>query len=129
MVKPPIQSTFKLVKSVFSSKENRPKIPRKKLELQYKKAIERLQQQVEQLEKFLEDPTIKPLQLETGKQLYTDSLRFINQRLYQINQTRFQNLTSQLIHPVDFSMFVLYRMYSLTEEIFHFIHTAEMVEL
>lgn len=114
---------------VFTGKKSRAKIPRKKVQIQFLHAKEQFSQQLSQLQQVINRQDIFPSTHQLGELLLNDVKRFESLHLIEINENRLNQITDPLIHPVDFSLWVLYQMYSYTEEIYHYMKTVEVVQL
>jgi hypothetical protein len=117
------------LQKLITGKETRPKIARKKVQIQFDKTHQQFIQQISLLEARLARPGLSTSSLELGRNLLQEAQRYQELQLSQINQSRLETLPESLLHPVDFSMWVLYHTYSLSEEIYHYLKTCEAVEL
>lgn len=114
---------------LITGEKSRPKQPRKKLQIQFEEIKQQFDTQVELLEQTLKRPDLMTSATKLGKLLLQDVHRFQELHLARINQARLNSIVEPLIHPVDFSLWVIYQMHAYTEEIYHYIKTVERVEL
>ncbi|MCE7734258.1 MAG: hypothetical protein GPJ54_05215 [Candidatus Heimdallarchaeota archaeon] len=113
------------VRSIFRAKQDLPKEPRKKVQLQMKLISQKFKTQLEALDLALDDPNLYPSTKKLGQSLFQNAMRFEELQLEKINYARLQALPSSLIEVSDFSLWVKHEMTNLTEEIFHFLSTIE----
>lgn len=128
-VKPSLDQLRVWWRKIIYRKEIKPKVPRKKLDIQFNRATEQFNKQVSLLDQFFSDTVPSSSVRKLGQQLMADVQRFQELHLVRINQGRLKNMSQPFVHHVDFSMWVLYQLYAYTEEIHHFLQTARMVEI
>ena len=120
-----LSSIIARVRSIFQSKQDLPKEPRKKVQLQMKLISQKFQTQLEALDLALDNPNLFASTKKLGQSLHQNAMRFEELQLEKINKARLQALPSSLIEVNDFSLWVKHEMTNLTEEIFHFLSTIE----
>ena len=113
------------VRSIFRPKQDLPKEPRKKVQLQMKLISQKFQTQLEALDQLLDNPDLYESTRKLGQSLYHNASRFEELQLEKINLARLQSLPSSLIEVNDFSLWVKHEMTNLTEEILYFLSTIE----
>jgi len=113
----------------ISGYQTRPKIPRKKVQIQFHRAIKKLLTQQNYLQQALVEREMEETTRLMGKELLNDVKRFQEHHLSEINKQRLDSINKPLLHPIDFSLWVIYEIHSLTDQIYHFLTTMEVVEL
>ncbi|MHA2248767.1 MAG: hypothetical protein ACXAD7_00325 [Candidatus Kariarchaeaceae archaeon] len=112
-------------KGLFQKHPPQPREPRKKIELQLKSIHAQFLIQVQLLEPTLERRDLSESTRMVGKQILQSASRFQELQLARINRARLQSLPTSLIDPGDFSIWVIWEMKNLTEEIQYFISSIE----
>lgn len=120
-----LTSIIARVRSIFRAKQDLPKEPRKKVQLQMRLISKKFKTQLEALDLALDDPNLYPSTKKLGKSLHQNAMRFEELQLEKINHARLQALPSSLIEVNDFSLWVKHELTNITEEIFHFLSTIE----
>jgi hypothetical protein len=87
-------------------------------------AIVRFNREVTSLEELLQDPFIDQSARDMAHLLIQEVERFREIHLIRITQNRLNNLPESFISPTDFSLWVLYELYAITEEIYHFVEST-----
>lgn len=114
---------------LLSGSEKRPKIPRKKLSIQFQHVKTEFETLVAKLEQTISRPDLARSTIMLGKLLFQDVRRFQELHLIRINENRINTVSQPLLHPVDFSLWVINQMHAYAEEIYHYIKTVEAVDL
>ena len=114
------------VQQTFTGKQPRPKVPRKKLQIQFTHSLKQFHSQVGLLTQALASPELSASARLLGNHLLEEAQRFQERHLIEINDHRLSTRPDPLVHPVDFSMWVQYQLYSYTEEIYHYLKTIEV---
>ena len=120
-----LSNIYTRVRSIFEKKQDLPKEPRRKIQLQMKLISQKFQTQLKALDLALEKTNLYESTRKLGLSLYQNALRFEELQLENINTARLQSLPSSLIDVYDFSLWVKHEMTNLTEEIFHFLTLIE----
>jgi hypothetical protein len=112
-------------KSIFRKTPPQPKEPRKKIELQLKIQKQQFDEQIQELERVLDRPYLPKHSLMLGRKILQSANRFQELQFVRLNQSRLQALPSSLIDPSDFSLWVIWEMKNLTDEMKQFITSLE----
>ena len=112
-------------KNIFKKAPPQPKEPRKKIELQLKTHKQQFDEQVQELERVLDRPYLPKPSHMLGKKILQSVYRFQELQFVRLSQSRLQALPSSLIDPSDFSLWVIWEMKNLTDEMKQFISSLE----
>ncbi len=112
-------------KSIFRKAPPQPKEPRKKIELQLKVRKQQFDEQIRELERALDRPYLPKHSQMLGRKILQSTNRFQELQFVRLNQSRLQALPSSLIDPSDFSLWVIWEMKNLTDEMKQFVTSLE----
>ncbi len=105
---------------MFKKKPPQPKTPRKKVQIQLKTIQSSFNEALAQLDNTLERSDLLSHTRSVGRQIRQYAFRFQELQFIRLNQARLNSISSPLIDPDDFSLWVNWEMKNLTEKMQEF---------